>query len=166
MLHVGGWYDIWLRSTTDNYMGLSKLKESPIHMLIGPWDHGGNTRHTTGDVDFGPDAAIPDFGTDFQLRWFDHFLKGQDTGVNSSMLVRLFLMGSGDGHKTPEGKLFHGGSWIDAADWPAAQRARYTLLLPSGREPPDGATHWRRSLDNLHLRSEAPRPDHRRECVR
>ena len=142
MLHVGGWYDIWLRSTTDNYMGLSKLKESPIHMLIGPWDHGGNTRHTTGDVDFGPDAAIPDFGTDFQLRWFNHFLKDQDTGVNSGMPVRLFLMGSGDGHKTPEGKLFHGGSWIDAADWPLPN-ARDTpyYFHPDGSlrtEPPSG----------------------------
>ena len=118
MLHVGGWYDIWLRTTTDNYVSLSRSKESPMHLLIGPWYHGGNARHTTGDLDFGPDAAIPDFETDFQLRWFDHFLKGRDTGVISGAPVRLFVMRTGDGHKTPEGKLFHGGRWIDAAAWP------------------------------------------------
>jgi putative CocE/NonD family hydrolase len=119
MLHVGGWYDIWLRTTTENYVALSQSKESPIQMVIGPWDHGGNARHTTGDVDFGPDAAIPDFSTDFQLRWFDHFLKGRDTGVgDGASTVRLFVMGTGDGHKTPEGRLFHGGRWIEGSEWP------------------------------------------------
>jgi putative CocE/NonD family hydrolase len=118
MLHVGGWYDIWLRTTTNNYLALSRLKEGPIRMLIGPWDHGGNARHTTGDVDFGPSAAIPDFNTDFQLRWFDYFLKGRDTGFGDEAPVRLFVMGTGDGHRTPEGKLFHGGYWVDAESWP------------------------------------------------
>ena len=98
MLHVGGWYDIWLRTTTDNYVALSRLKKAPIRMLIGPWNHGGNSRTSTGDVEFGAASAIADFTTGFQLRWFDHFLKRQATGAENDAPVRLFVMGTGDGH--------------------------------------------------------------------
>ena len=37
MLHVGGWYDIFLRGTIQNYVELSRLKDSPIELMIGPW---------------------------------------------------------------------------------------------------------------------------------
>jgi len=118
MLHVGGWYDIYTRGTVDNYLGLSALKASPVRLLIGPWTHGGNNRSFAGDVEFGPEGAMEDFYTDFHLRWFDHFLKGERNGVEAEAPVRLFVMGTGDGHRTPEGRLFHGGYWRDANDWP------------------------------------------------
>ena len=43
-------------------------------------------------------------------------------------------MGSGDGHKTDDGKLFHGGAWRDEKEWPLA-RTRYTefYLQPNGK---------------------------------
>ena len=56
MLHVGGWYDIWLRTTTENYMAWP-TKKAPIRMLIGPWNHGGNSRTVAGDVEFGADVG-------------------------------------------------------------------------------------------------------------
>ncbi len=34
-------------------------------------------------------------------------------------------MGGGDGHRTPQGKLFHGGRWRDEQEWPLA-RTQYT----------------------------------------
>ncbi|MBI4539721.1 MAG: CocE/NonD family hydrolase [Gemmatimonadetes bacterium] len=118
MMHIGGWYDIYLRGTVDNFLGLSKLKKSPIRMLIGPWTHGGNDESHAGDVEFGPEAAITDFGTGFHLRWFDHFLKGKTSGVESEPRIRVFVMGTGDGHKDSNGRLFHGGYWRDETEWP------------------------------------------------
>lgn len=118
MLHVGGWYDIFLRGTVQNYVGLSALKTSPVRMLVGPWTHGGNARTYAGDVDFGPDAAISDFGTDFHIRWFDHFLKDRDNDLADAAPVRLFVMGGGGGHKNRDGRLVHGGFWTEVDAWP------------------------------------------------
>jgi putative CocE/NonD family hydrolase len=125
MFHIGGWYDIWLRTTTDNYMNLAQTKKAPIHMMIGPWNHGGNSRTWTGEVEFGPESAITDFDTDFQLRWFDQHLRRSPTGARDTAPVRIFIMGTGDGHKDANGKLFHGGFWKDVADWPLPE-ARVT----------------------------------------
>lgn len=118
MLHVGGWYDIFLRGTIDNYVALSKIKKSPIRLLVGPWDHGAQNRTYAGDVDFGPAAAIDDFFTDFHLRWFDRHLKGQQTAAQADPPIRLFVMGTGSGKKTAEGRLLHGGFWRDVQQWP------------------------------------------------
>lgn len=116
MLHVGGWYDIFLRGTIGNYVALSKLKSSRIELLIGPWTHSGNARSYAGDVDFGASAAIEDFHTAFHLRWFDHHLKGESE--TSGKPVRLFVMGTGDGRRNEDGRLMHGGYWTDLDDWP------------------------------------------------
>lgn len=116
MLHVGGWYDIFLRGTILNYTELSRLKESPVELMIGPWSHSGNERTYAGDVDFGPDAAIPDFRDDFQRRWFDRYLGDEES--ESRAPVRLFVMGTGDGSRTADGRLLHGGYWTEAANWP------------------------------------------------
>ncbi len=118
MLHVGGWYDTYCSSTIENYVGLSSAKTSPIRLLMGPWTHGGNTRSVAGEVEFGPLAAIPDFPDDFHLRWFDHQLKGETTGAEAMPPVRLFVMGTGDGHRDENGRLVHGGTWRDEDAWP------------------------------------------------
>lgn len=125
MIHVGGWYDLFAGGTVDNYAALSKLKSSPVRLLMGPWDHGGNDETFTGDVEFGPASAIRDFDTGFHLRWFDHFLKGEENGVGEEDPVRLFVMGTGDGHRDPNGRLYHGGYWRGADDWPLPE-TRFT----------------------------------------
>ena len=118
MYQIGGWYDIFLAGTFENFVGLSKLKASPQRLLVGPWVHHGDTLSYAGDVAFGEAAAIPDFDGDFHLRWFDHYLKGMATGAEKDAPVRLFVMGTGDGHKDAAGRLFHGGYWRDANTWP------------------------------------------------
>ncbi len=118
MLHVGGWYDTYCGSTIENYVALSRLKRSPIRLLMGPWVHGGNTRPYAGDVAFGPDAAIPDFDERFHLAWFDRYLKEKPTEADRWPPVRLFVMGTGDGRKDESGRLVHGGYWRDADAWP------------------------------------------------
>jgi putative CocE/NonD family hydrolase len=119
--HLTGWYDSWTEQVADmNYVALSKAKKSPQRLIIGPWTHGGRTRSFAGEAEFGPEAAI-DFNA-LQLRWFDHWLKGVDNGVEREAPVRIFVMGGGGAHKTPEGRIFVGGRWRDEQEWPL-QRA-------------------------------------------
>ncbi|HEX9166470.1 MAG TPA: CocE/NonD family hydrolase [Gemmatimonadales bacterium] len=118
MLHIGGWYDIFLRGTVENYVNLSRLKRSPVRLLVGPWTHSANGRTYAGEVDFGPDAAIADFATAFHLRWFDRVFKQGAAGFTGDRPVRLFVMGTGDGRKDASGRLRHGGYWMDAEAWP------------------------------------------------
>jgi len=116
MLHVGGWYDIFLRGTIENFVALHAMKKSPIELLVGPWTHSGNSRSYAGDVDFGADAAITDFQDEFQLRWFDRqFKNGREPAPKP---VRIFVMGTGDGHRDDAGRLFHGGYWTESDNWP------------------------------------------------
>src|SRR3990172_9031041 len=116
MIHVSGWYDSYAGGTLQNFVELSKQKTSPIYLLMGPWIHGGNTRSYAGDVEFGLEAARADFPREFHLRWFDRFLKGG--GAAAEEPVRIFVMGTGDGHKDENGRMYHGGRWITASSWP------------------------------------------------
>jgi hypothetical protein len=125
MIHVSGWYDAYCETALTNYLGLSQIKRSPVRLLMGPWLHGTTTKTWAGDVEFGPDAAIPDFYAEWHLRWFDHFLKGRENGVEKEPAIKLFIMGTGDGHKDQNGRLYHGGSWRTEADWPLP-RTRFT----------------------------------------
>jgi putative CocE/NonD family hydrolase len=117
---VGGWYDSWdLQTANLNYVALSKAKKGPIRLIMGPWTHGGQTLTHAGEAEFGSEAAL-DFSA-FHLHWFDRWLKGIDNGVDREAPVRIFVMGGGDGHRTPEGRVFVGGHWRDEQDWPLAR---------------------------------------------
>jgi len=131
MLHIGGWYDIYLRGTIENFDKLGAMKKSPMRLMIGPWVHHGDTFEYAGDVDFGPDAAITDFDTDFHLRWFDFYLKGIKTSVATEAPVRYFVMGGGDAHKDKAGRLYAGGRWESAQQWPPAA-AKPTMFYLHG----------------------------------
>ncbi len=126
MMHVGGWYDIFTAGTFKNFTELRKLKKTPQRIVVGPWTHGGNNRSFAGDVAYGDSAAIPDFLTDFHLRWFDHHLKGVANGIEKDSAVRLFVMGTGDGRKDANGRLQHGGYWRTSNAWPVTN----TRMVP------------------------------------
>lgn len=133
MLHVGGWYDSYCGSTIENWVALSSTKRSPMRLVVGPWVHGGNARSAAGGVEFGSEAAIRDFATEVHLQWFDQHLKGKATSAGTWPPIRLFVMGTGDGHKDEAGRLHHGGYWRDATAWPlpGTSPTRY-YLQPDG----------------------------------
>ena len=125
MVFSGGWYDSYARATTESFIGLSRGKKGPVRLLMGPWVHGGANLEVSyaGEIDLGPDAAM-DYNLE-RLRWFDHWLKGLETGVQNEPPVKIFVMGSGDGRKNAEGRLNHGGRWRMEEEWPLS-RTRYT----------------------------------------
>lgn len=130
---MGGYYDFLTLGTVRNYVGLSELKDSPQFLFLGPWCHGPlNARKTwQGVVDFGPDSFID--WTPIRLAFFDHFLKGIDTGVLSAdSAVSVFVGGGGTGRKNPQGRLDHGGYWISSQSWPPVEMQSQTLYLHAG----------------------------------
>lgn len=130
MIHISGWYDNYCQTAIDNYSGLSKIKKSPVRLLMGPWIH--NTGLTyAGDVEFGKDAENP-ANQDWQIKWFDHFLKGEQNGIEEEAPVKFFVMGTGDGHKDENGRLFHGGAWHTADRWPLPETEYVNYYLHEG----------------------------------
>jgi hypothetical protein len=118
--HVTGWYDSWGTQVANlNFVELAKAKKSPQRLIVGPWTHGGQGLSFSGMAEFGEAAAI-DMNA-FRLRWFDRWLKGIDNGAERGAPVRIFVMGGGDAHKTPEGRVFVGGAWRDEQEWPLAR---------------------------------------------
>jgi putative CocE/NonD family hydrolase len=79
-------------------------------------------------VNFGEAAAIHD-QLAWRREWFNRWLKGVENSVGRAAPfaspVRIFVMGTGDGTKAPDGRLNHGGYWRDEQEWPLA-RTRYT----------------------------------------
>jgi hypothetical protein len=145
---VGGWYDSWDGNTSANYQALSHALKSPVYLIMGPWIHGQQAQHAHGQVEFGADAAIKD-ELAWRRAWFDRWLKDDTSSFGSEAPfktpVRIYVMGSGDGRKTPDGLLNHGGVWRDEQEWPLA-RTRYTpyYLHPDGslstRAPTEAAS--------------------------
>lgn len=133
---VGGWYDSWASNTTANFMTLGRTIKGPVYLIMGPWIHGAQHRSAHGQVEFGEDAAIKDH-LGWRREWYDHWLKGIENKVGReapfATPVRIFVMGTGDGHKTDKGQLYHGGFWRDEHEWPLA-RTQYTefYLQPNG----------------------------------
>ncbi|MGH7921401.1 MAG: CocE/NonD family hydrolase, partial [Candidatus Dormibacteraceae bacterium] len=132
-LHVSGWYDLEdLLGAFHHYEQM--IEKSPARdqqkLLVGPWSHV-KTRfpHSRyADQEHGPDAA-PDMDR-IHLRWFDHWLRGVDNGVETSPAVQVFEPGTN--------------VWRTADVWPLARRRGLLHLRHAGDEgglsalPPSG----------------------------
>lgn len=95
VLNIGGWYDIFSKTTIDL---VDKVRESSEDrmarrnqfVVIGPWGHGPGARKV-GDLDFGEQAQF-NLGK-LQLEWFQYWLQGKNTGVEDWPAYYLFVMG-------------------------------------------------------------------------
>jgi hypothetical protein len=123
VLNIGGWYDIFLGTTLENYTGMKQRGGSEVarqhqRLLIGPWSHGGFTG-VFPERSYGLMASAN--AADLvggQLRWFDHWLKGEDNGVEQDKPVKLFVMGLDQ--------------WREEDDWPLPDTQYRPYYLHSG----------------------------------
>ncbi|WP_129782386.1 CocE/NonD family hydrolase [Peristeroidobacter soli] len=111
---IAGWYDVFLRGNLTSFADMrtkarSERARKNQKLIIGPWPHAEFPTQKLGDLDFGADSVVK-FETLHQ-RWFDYWLKGENTGVTSEAPVRLFVMGEN--------------RWRDEQEWPLA-RTQYT----------------------------------------
>lgn len=153
MVFMSSWYDPYALTATENFAALSKRKRGPVRLLMGPWTHGQRSVRHAGAVDFGPAAPLdgnvaPDYVT-LRRDFFDRHLRGLDARDWLAAPVTLFVMGGGEGTRTPEGRMLHGGAWMHAEAWPppGARPTRWYLRAGGslGAEPPPGLAEiaWR-----------------------
>jgi len=85
-----GWYDAYPGATMRTFQGLAGRVSQKV--LMGPWSHEEEFTQVIGGHDFGPAAARVIRNDD--LRWYDQWLKGVDTGVLDEPPISLFVMGA------------------------------------------------------------------------
>ncbi|WP_274426151.1 CocE/NonD family hydrolase [Chelativorans sp. YIM 93263] len=103
VLAIGGWADGY----TNAVFRLMEHLQVPRQGLIGPWGH----RY--------PNMGVPGPATGFLqevLRWFDHWLKGQDTGVEHDPMLRVWLQDSVPPSASYEERP---GRWVAEPSWPS-----------------------------------------------
>jgi uncharacterized protein len=93
--NIGGWYDILLKGTINNYLKMTSSVIDPEirkkqKLLIGPWVHDEGKR-LVGEMDFGETAVLNE--PELMIRWFDNQLKGIDNGANEEPPLKIFVMG-------------------------------------------------------------------------
>jgi putative CocE/NonD family hydrolase len=132
-LNVGGWYDLLLGGTLENYArmrgeGGSEAARSGTRLLVGPWSHGntfGSWPEQLSDI-FGPDQGV-DLDAE-QLRFLDAHLNGK---ADDGPPVRIFVMGEN--------------RWRDEDEWPLSRALEERWHLREGGvlspEPPGEEEH-------------------------
>src|SRR5690606_20581308 len=156
MVFMSSWYDPYALTATENFAALSKRKRGPVRLVMGPWTHGQRSVRHAGAVDFGPAATLdgnvaPDYVT-LRRDFFDRHLRGLDVHDWLAAPVTLFVMGGGEGTRTAEGRMLHGGAWMRAEEWPPRRARPTSWYLRAGgslgaEPPPDRAElSWRFAL--------------------
>lgn len=133
MYNVGGWYDIFANGNLDNFTWLqnegAKGARGNQKLLMGPFGHG----DLSGDLEY-PGFDRLSLGGEEEIRWFDHWLKGEANGIMEEPPVSYFMMAS-----ARKGALSDKNRMVRAANWPPAYReVRYYLTPDRGltREEP------------------------------
>lgn len=144
VFHQSGWFDGDGIGSKLNYAALAKHGKSTQKLILGPWGHTPEAHRMVGDIDFGPEAA-PDLPRMY-LRWFDHWLKGIDNGIQKEPLVSLFVMNTnkwvhGDKYPLPQTKFE---KWYFASGGQANTSkgdGKLTREAPAVDSPPDKYTY-------------------------
>ena len=122
-VHIGGWYDIFAQGTINAFLGY-QTKGGPQargkqKLIMGPWTHGVFVEKA-GELTF-PNAKNPPTTFQDAWKWFDHYLKGIDNGVDREPAVVYYVMGDVSDPKAP------GNEWRTANSWPPV-KAKFTPL--------------------------------------
>jgi putative CocE/NonD family hydrolase len=116
---LSGWYDIFLSQALEHVTTVRNTSRSDLarrnqYVVVGPWAHGPNWM--AGERDFGNDAEIDE--GELSDKWFDHWLKGEDSGIDEWAPYRIFVMGRNE--------------WRDEQEWPLARTQFTPYYLHSG----------------------------------
>jgi hypothetical protein len=129
-LNVGGWYDIFLGGTLENFSrmrreGATELARSHTRLLVGPWAHG-STYGAYPDHSF--DAFSPHDRVDLtaaQLAFFgEHLFERKPDPDLAPAPVRIFVMGAN--------------RWREEDDWPLARAVSQRWFLHSDGDAAGG----------------------------
>lgn len=88
ILHVGGWFDNFIRNTVRQYKGSSE--RSQAQLIIGPWTHGNLASDKAGNATF-PSAAVSLEG--LVANWMDYWIKGLARPAFMEFPILIYVMG-------------------------------------------------------------------------
>ncbi|SIO61583.1 hypothetical protein SAMN05444166_6796 [Singulisphaera sp. GP187] len=140
---VGSWFDFMCIGSVESFIGRQHRggpnSQGKQQLLIGPWLHGGvKESNKVGELTYPENAR---FAMDaHMIRWFDHYLKGVDNGVEREPTVRYYVMGAVGEEAAP------GNEWRTATDWPLPVDEASLYLQEGGKltakapETPTSAT--------------------------
>lgn len=74
MLLIDGWFDHHLDGLVKGYLNLSEEVKSKSRLVIGPWDHMGNS---PGELEYPNNRIMGTLNVKAGLEWFDYILKGK-----------------------------------------------------------------------------------------
>jgi predicted acyl esterase len=130
---IGSWYDFMSVGSIDSYVGRSRQggpqSRGSQQLLLGPWLHGRfKETNQAGELVYPENAKFPMEA--HMLRWFDHYLKGVDNGVEREPKVRYYVMGALGEADAP------GNEWRSANDWPLpVKKTPYYFQAESSLSP-------------------------------
>ncbi|PNQ03690.1 hypothetical protein A8G00_10705 [Sphingobium sp. SA916] len=145
-LLITGWFATHAAANFDKFVEFRKRLKKPVQIISGPWIHSPSMLQDTsaGIADFGEAAGMLGPIDERWLDWTDRWVRGIENGIDREPAVRYFMMGTGDGHWTEKGLVFHGGEWCGAEQWPLPATAFTPFYLaddgrldrePGAREP-------------------------------
>ena len=113
---IGGWADLF----RDTPFRIAQHLKCPLKVLMGPWAH------------LYPHEGVPGPKVDFPaeaIRFWDHHLKGRDTGLMDEPGLRFWLQDSA----APSGTRTHSeGCWVEEKEWPSANVTYTKFWLNAG----------------------------------
>jgi len=125
---VGSWFDFMCVGSVESFIGRQHRgaanSKGAQQLIIGPWLHGGTKGNKIGELTFPENAKFA--MNDHMIRWFDHYLKGVDNGVERDPTVRYYVMGATGEPDAP------GNEWRTAKDWPVPARDEPFYLHEGG----------------------------------
>jgi len=128
---IGSWYDFMIQGSVQSFIG--RKPNAPQQLLLGPWLHGRlNKGSKVGELVYPANATWPE--VDHMVRWFDHWLKGADNGIEKEPAVRYYAMGALGEANAP------GNVWREAADWPPQTKKTSFYLHDDANLKPDAPT--------------------------
>ena len=127
---VGSWYDFMNVGSVQSFIGRQHRggpnSRGQQQLIIGPWRHGRFNKGTkVGDLQYPENAAFD--MPPHMIRWFDHFLKGKQNGIEQDSAVRYYVMGAVGEEGAP------GNVWRTAKDWPVEVQQTPMYLHGDGR---------------------------------
>jgi predicted acyl esterase len=115
---IGSWYDFMNQGSIASFIGRQHHggpnSRGRQQLVVGPWLHGRlNKGSRVGELNYPENATWPEY--QHMIRWFDHYLKGVDNGIDRESPVRYYVMGAVGEPNAP------GNVWRTANDWPASE---------------------------------------------
>ena len=142
--HIGGWYDGY----RDSVPRMLENVDAPVKGMVGPWSHAF------------PHEPWPNPGMEWRheaVRWFDHWLKGIDTGIMDEPAFAVYVR---DWHPPNAALDFIEGRWRWEDGWPLARTEHRTYYAQPNHglatDAPDPATHRLRYVPSTGVEAGGP----------